>query len=91
MFRVDHRYAALGSDRERQPHVIVLIQHYFDGNDKISRAEVLTILMTITTQLEHKSLDAHCITPVSVCVSLLLWTSLSLILESSVQLIHGNY
>ncbi|KAJ9396092.1 hypothetical protein DTO282F9_6935 [Paecilomyces variotii] len=66
VFRVDHRYAALGSDRERQPHVIVLIQHYFDGNDKISRAEVLTILMTITTQLEHKSLDAHCITPAHV-------------------------
>ncbi|KAJ9235411.1 hypothetical protein DTO169E5_6127 [Paecilomyces variotii] len=66
VFRVDHGYAALGSDRERQPHVIVLIQHYFDGNDKISRAEVLTILMTIMTQLEHKSLDARCITPVMI-------------------------
>lgn len=70
MFHVHHGYAVLGPDREQQPHVIVLIEHYFDGDDKISRAEILTILVAIMTQLEHKSLDAHCITPVSAFASL---------------------
>ncbi|GAD97656.1 hypothetical protein NFIA_002260 [Paecilomyces variotii No. 5] len=65
-FRVHHGYAALGPDRGRQPHVIALLEHHFDGDKKISRAEVLTILVTTITQLEHAYLDGHCITPVMI-------------------------
>ncbi|KAL1872159.1 hypothetical protein Plec18167_006762 [Paecilomyces lecythidis] len=67
MFAVYDGYVAVPSSRRiNEPHVSVTIEHSYAASDSISRAEVLTILAATMTQLEHKHLGEHYITPVMV-------------------------
>lgn len=51
--------------RISEPHIIVMIEHEYVADEKISRAEVSTILAVMITQLRHGHLEEHCIPPVS--------------------------
>lgn len=67
MFAVYDGYVAVPSSRRiNEPHVSIMIEHSYAASDSISRAEVLTILAATMTQLEHKHLEEHYITPVRI-------------------------
>ncbi|KAJ9230638.1 hypothetical protein DTO271D3_6781 [Paecilomyces variotii] len=67
MFDITDGYIAWPPDiRADQPHVIIMIDHKYPGDDMISRAEILAIIAVIMTQLQHENLAEHCIIPVMV-------------------------
>lgn len=66
LFDITDGYCAARWDiRISEPHVIVMIEHEYVADEKISRAEVSTILAVMITQLRHGHLEEHCIPPVS--------------------------
>lgn len=67
MFDITDGYIAWPPDiRADQPHVIIMIDHKYPGDDMISRAEILAIIAVIMTQLQHENLAEHCIIPVRI-------------------------
>lgn len=66
LFDITDGYCAARWDiRISEPHIIVMIEHEYVADEKISRAEVSTILAAMITQLGHGHLEEHCIPPVS--------------------------
>ncbi|KAJ9222823.1 hypothetical protein DTO169C6_4838 [Paecilomyces variotii] len=63
--RIDQSYFS-AHRREEEPHVIIMLEHFYEGNENISRAEVLVALAAMVTQMEHDYLESHCIAPVLV-------------------------
>ncbi|GAD95905.1 hypothetical protein PMAA_014700 [Paecilomyces variotii No. 5] len=64
IFEITDGYCAVPwSVRVNEPHVIVMISHRYTADEKISRAEILTIVAAMMTQLQHKHLEEHCIPP----------------------------
>lgn len=57
--------SASAYSRENEPHILLVLCHEYEGNDNISRGELLSILAAMVTQMEHDYLKSHCITPVS--------------------------
>ncbi|GAD99544.1 hypothetical protein NFIA_002260 [Paecilomyces variotii No. 5] len=49
--------------REYEPHVSIILDHYYQGREDISHAELSTILAAMVTQMEHNKLQSHSITP----------------------------
>lgn len=64
IYFINNSYAS-AYRRENEPHVLHVLHHFYEGNDDISRGELLTILATMVTQMEHDYLESHYITPVS--------------------------
>ncbi|KAJ9248172.1 hypothetical protein DTO207G8_7613 [Paecilomyces variotii] len=65
LFDITDGYCAARWDiRISEPHIIVMIEHEYVADEKISRAEVSTILAVMITQLRHGHLEEHCIPPV---------------------------
>lgn len=58
-------WIAPDSQRENEPHVMITMEHFYAGDEKISRGEILAILAVMMTQLDHDTLQSHYITPVS--------------------------
>lgn len=69
--RIDQSYFS-AHRREDEPHVIIMLEHFYEGNENISRAEVLVALAAMVTQMEHDYLESHCIAPVSYKLSICL-------------------
>lgn len=61
---IDDGYVAR-ENREDEPHVLIILEHFYEGDEKISRIEVMTALAAIITQMEHDYLESHGVTPVS--------------------------
>jgi len=75
IFKIANGYCAVPwSVRVNEPHTMVTINHNYTADEKISRAEILTIVAVMMTQLEHEHLEEHCIPPVSISGTLLLKT-----------------
>ncbi|KAJ9323508.1 hypothetical protein DTO027B5_7966 [Paecilomyces variotii] len=67
IFKIANGYCAVPwSVRVNEPHTMVTINHNYTADEKISRAEILTIVAVMMTQLEHEHLEEHCIPPVMV-------------------------
>ncbi|KAJ9267592.1 hypothetical protein DTO212C5_5950 [Paecilomyces variotii] len=65
IYFINNSYAS-AYRRENEPHILHVLHHFYEGNDDISRGELLTILATMVTQMEHDYLESHYITPVLV-------------------------
>lgn len=50
---------------EGYPHVMFMMEHGFQGDDKLLRGEVLAIVAAMITRLQMPSLESHKIVPVS--------------------------
>ena len=70
-FRSADGFVAHGNSRRRdEPHVVITMKHFYEGDPRISRGEILAILSVLIMQLDH-ALQSYYITSVS-CLELFL-------------------